>query len=60
MLLFVERSFYSMNQVAAVALAPAGDALDVFRVDADSGGAGLHRLGLWLMQSFANGMRILR
>jgi len=49
-----------MNQVAAVALAPAGDALYVFWVDADSGGAGLHRFGLWLMQSFANGMRILR
>ena len=42
---FVEGGFDVQDQVAAVAFTFAGDELDVFGVDADSGEAGFHFCG---------------
>lgn len=42
-----QRRFYGLYKAAAVALAFAGDALDVFGVNAEADGSGFHEVVYW-------------
>ena len=57
---FVEGGFDFQNETAAVALAFAGDALDVFGVNAEAGDSGFHRLFFFAEQSLGIPMNIFR
>ena len=54
MVFFLEYFFDFENEFAAGAFTSAGDELDVFRVDTDSGEAGFHRFCFFDEQSLEN------